>query len=260
MPRPHRCRKIEYSPVFRSFSPDDIVAEDDIIMTIDEFECIRLIDNEGLTQEVCASRMNISRTTVTSIYDHGRKKLAQMLVYGKRLLISGGHCQFNPYKLPDTIIKKGNVIMRIAVTYENGQIFQHFGHTSQFKLYDVDEGKIVNEQIVDTNGHGHGALGGFLKSLEVDALICGGIGMGAQLALSDAGIQLYGGVKGSADDAAKALAEGTLTYDPDAKCDHHGHHEHGGHCGHHRHHEHDGHCGHHGHHEHHGGAHCNHHQ
>ena len=135
--------------------------------------------------------------------------------------------------------------MRIAVTYENGEIFQHFGHTEQFKLYDVSDGKIVGEQIVPTNGSGHGALAGFLKAAQVDALICGGIGMGAQNALAEAGIALYGGVTGSADAAAKALAEGVLRFDPDAKCDHHGHgHEdgedhacghHGGVCGH-------GHC------------------
>ena len=125
--------------------------------------------------------------------------------------------------------------MRIAVTYENGEIFQHFGHSEQFKLYDVEDGKITNEQVVDTNGSGHGALAGFLQAAKVDALICGGIGMGAQMALADAGIKLYAGVQGQADAAAKALADGSLEYDPDAHCDHHGHHhEHGhDHCGHH---------------------------
>ena len=124
--------------------------------------------------------------------------------------------------------------MRIAVTYENGEIFQHFGHTEQFKLYDVEAGKIVADQIVPTNGSGHGALAGFLKAAQVDALICGGIGMGARNALAEAGIKLYGGVSGSADAAAQALAEGRLEYDPDAKCDHHGHHHGEGHeCGHH---------------------------
>ena len=133
--------------------------------------------------------------------------------------------------------------MRIAVTYENGEIFQHFGHTEQFKLYDVDDGRIVAEQVVATNGSGHGALAGFLKNAQVDALICGGIGMGAQNALVEAGIQLYGGVSGSADDAAKALAAGALQYDPNAKCDHNGHHHGEDHdCGHHS----NGHeCGHH---------------
>ena len=127
--------------------------------------------------------------------------------------------------------RKEYTIMKIAVTYENGEIFQHFGHTEQFKFYDVEDGKIVNEQIVDTNDSGHGALAGFLKAAKVDALICGGIGMGAQNALADAGIKLYAGVQGPADAAAKALAEGTLEYDPDAHCDHHGH-DHDGECGH----------------------------
>ena len=130
--------------------------------------------------------------------------------------------------------------MRIAVTYENGEIFQHFGHTAQFKLYDAEDGKIVHEQIVDTNGSGHGALAGFLQAAQVDALICGGIGMGAQMALADAGIQLYAGVQGDADKAAQALAEGHLEYDPDAHCDHHDHH-HEGDCGHHHP---EGECGH----------------
>ena len=122
--------------------------------------------------------------------------------------------------------------MRIAVAYEDGNVFQHFGHTKQFKLYDVDENEVVKEQLLDTNGSGHGALAGFLKAAQADVLICGGIGMGAQTALAEAGIRLYAGVQGSADEAAKALAKGTLVYDPNAHCDHHNH-SHGGDCGHH---------------------------
>lgn len=122
--------------------------------------------------------------------------------------------------------------MRIAVTYENGQIFQHFGHTEQFKVYDVQDGKIVSSQIVDTNGSGHGALAGVLTALNADALICGGIGGGAQMALAAANIQLYGGVSGSADEAVAALLADTLAYDTNAKCDHHDHHHGEGHtCG-----------------------------
>ena len=197
-------------PVYRSFSPDDITASESVHMTVDEFEALRLLDAEGLTQEGCASRMNIARTTVTAIYDSARKKVADALVNGKRLLITGGHCEFEPVEIKQVIIEKGKDTMRIAVTFENGKIFQHFGHTEQFKLYDVEDGKVV---------------------AKADVLICGGIGMGAQMALADAGIKLYAGVQGSADDAAKALAEGTLEYDPDAHCDHHGHH-HDGDCGH----------------------------
>lgn len=125
--------------------------------------------------------------------------------------------------------------MKIAVTYENGQIFQHFGHTEQFKVYDVEDGKIVREEVLDTNGSGHGALAGFLAENGVEALICGSIGGGARTALEEAGIKLYGGVTGSADAAVRALAEGSLGYDPDVKCSHHEHeHGEGGHtCGNH---------------------------
>lgn len=125
--------------------------------------------------------------------------------------------------------------MKIAVTYENGQVFQHFGHTEQFKIYNVADGKILSSQVVDTNGSGHGALGGFLADMGVDTLICGGIGVGAQNALTEAGIRFYGGASGDADKAVEALLAGTLAFDPNVHCDHHDHegHEHGGdhHCG-----------------------------
>ena len=121
--------------------------------------------------------------------------------------------------------------MRVAVTCENGDIFQHFGHTEQFKVYDIEDGKILSSEIVDTNGSGHGALAGVLNALKVDALICGGIGGGAQMALAQAGIKLYGGVSGSADAAVQALAEGKLDFDPNVHCDHHDHHGEGHSCG-----------------------------
>jgi len=121
--------------------------------------------------------------------------------------------------------------MRIAVTYDGGDVFQHFGHTERFKLYDVTDGKVTGEQVVSAGGSGHGALAGFLSALKVDALICGGIGAGAQTALAQAGIKLYGGVTGSADAAVASLLAGELGYNPAPHCDHHDH-EHGeGGCG-----------------------------
>ncbi|MBR1752180.1 MAG: NifB/NifX family molybdenum-iron cluster-binding protein [Ruminococcus sp.] len=123
--------------------------------------------------------------------------------------------------------------MKIAITYENGQIFQHFGRTEMFKLYEIADGKIINEQLVGTNGAGHGALAGFLNNAQVDVLICGGIGGGAQTAIQAAGIELYAGNCGSADEAVTAFLSGALVKRTDPTCDHHGH-EHGeGHsCGH----------------------------
>ena len=134
--------------------------------------------------------------------------------------------------------------MTIAVTYMNGQIFQHFGHTEQFKVYEVQDGKILSSRVVSTQGSGHGALAGVLSALNADVLICGGIGGGAQMALASAGIKLYGGVSGDADAAVEALISGSLAYNPNVRCNHHDHdhgHEHtcgdhgcGSHsCGHH---------------------------
>ena len=118
MSRPIRCRRIERLPVYRSFSPDDTAPAEHVLMTVDEFEALRLLDDEGLTQEACAVRMNIARTTVTAIYDSARKKVADALVHGKRLLITGGRCEFTPVEMKQDIMVKGNRTMRTAVPYE----------------------------------------------------------------------------------------------------------------------------------------------
>ena len=231
MARRQQCRRIGAYPNCWLFSPEE--GEGTVLLSLDEYECIRLLDREGLTQEQCAASMGVGRTTVTAIYDSARRKLAEALVAGKALRIGGGSYSLHT-TVPADLPEKGNK-MRIAVCYENGEIFQHFGHTAQFKLYDAENGTIVSSRIVDTEGSGHGALAGFLKAVQADALICGGIGMGARNALAEAGIRLYGGVQGSADAAALALAKGILAYDPDAKCDHHDHHGEDHDCGHHGH-------------------------
>ena len=123
--------------------------------------------------------------------------------------------------------------MKIAVTYENEQVFQHFGQTKYFKIYDCADGKVIKSEIVDTNGSGHGALAGFLKNLGVEALICGGIGQGAQDALTAAGIKFLGGVTGNTDAVISCFLCNILKFDPNVKCNHHdkeGHHEHSS-CG-----------------------------
>ena len=268
MPRPPRCRRICSAPRVERFCPCDVAESAPILLTLDEYEVIRLVDLKQQTHEQCAAQMDISRSTVQEIYENARRKLAACLVYGKPLHITGGNvriCSGQEQRYVSchragtcdragqddtggtpgvrsacgsagksgtcctsglTSDHKGDIIMRIAVTYENGQIFQHFGHTAQFKIYDVANGEIVRAEVVDTNGSGHGALAGFLMQNGVDTLVCGGIGGGAQAALAEAGIKLYGGVSGDADAAVSALLSGNLGYDPNVHCDHHDH-EHG---------------------------------
>ena len=111
--------------------------------------------------------------------------------------------------------------MKIAVTYDNGNVFQHFGKTESFKVYEVEDNKVVSSEVIGSNGTGHGALAGLLAEQGVNVLICGGIGGGAQTALAEAGIRLYGGVSGEADAAVNALLASALAYDPNVRCDHH---------------------------------------
>lgn len=120
--------------------------------------------------------------------------------------------------------------MKIAVPYEGGEVFQHFGHTENFKLYVIEDGRVVSSEIIDTNGSGHEALAGFLASLSVSVLLCGGIGGGAQAALAGAGIEICSGAQGDADAAVDAYLRGELE-SAGVNCDHH--HEHGeeGGCG-----------------------------
>ncbi len=252
MPRPSRCRRICAAPRVETFCPNGCAEGEPILLTLDEYEVIRLVDLEQQTHEQCATQMDISRSTVQEIYESARHKIAACLVHGKPMRITGGNyricggrehplCRRSCQAQETHDKQKGEAAMKIAVTYENGQIFQHFGHTEQFKLYDVADGSIIATEIVNTNGSGHGALAGFLMQQGVDVLICGGIGGDAQVALAEAGIKLYGGVSGEADAAVNALLAGSLGYNPNVRCNHHDHeHGEGGHsCGEHG-------CGHHG--------------
>ena len=246
MSRPRKCRKVCHYPDVLGFDPvgtEEKVSP--VMMTVDEYETIRLIDKEGFSQEQCREFMNVARTTVQLIYASARRKLADALVEGRPIRITGGDYELcsggddscgdgTCFKNRERYVKtKGDCIMRVAVTYENGQIFQHFGHTETFKVYDVEDNKVVASEVVDTNGQGHGALAGVLNVLKVDVLICGGIGGGAQAALAEAGIQLFGGVSGDADEAVAAYLAGSLAYNPNVRCNHHGehHHEEGHSCG-----------------------------
>ena len=244
MARPCKKRRICGKPICNCFTPREAGSYESVVMNLDEYECIRLIDYEGLEQEQCSEQMGVSRATIQAIYKSAREKMADAVINAKELHIEGGniafcekmsfckrqHCFAEKEKI--YMERKGGIEMRIAVTYENGEVFGHFGHTEQFKLYDVKEGKIQSEAIFDSNGRGHGALATLLAENEVDVLICGGIGGGAQMALKDAGIKLYGGVSGSADAAVRAFLDHNLDFNPDVKCDHHGEgHEHQENCG-----------------------------
>ena len=115
--------------------------------------------------------------------------------------------------------------MKIATTYENGNIFQHFGRTEYFKVYEVEDGAIVSSEVIGSDGIGHGALAGLLANHDIQVLICGGLGGGALNALTNAGIEVCAGAEGNTDEAVAAYLAGELE-NTGVNCDHHDH-EHG---------------------------------
>ena len=232
MARPSKTRFICKMPAHCRFTTEGN-PKNGINLTIEEYETIRLMDYLGMTQAECSKQMNVSRATVQALYTEARKKMSRFLVEGTYMEIGGGNFQLcsSPCSATSCFQKqtqnkkkgKGDKTMKIAVTYENGEVFQHFGHTEQFKVYEVEDGKIISSEVVDTNGQGHGALAGFLINSGIDVLICGGIGGGARNALAEAGIQLYPGAMGNADAQVESFLKGTLSYDPDTMCSHHSH-------------------------------------
>lgn len=259
MPRPNKPRRVCQLPAHTHFFSQEYsthTTNQGLLLSIEEYETIRLLDYMGMTQQEAAEQMGTGRTTVQALYIQARRKLSRFLVEGTPLTIEGGSYQLCSRQLGDssyqpcprqscsrlsgsqktncirkmTVSGKERNHMKIAVTYENGQVFQHFGHTEQFKVYEVEDGKIISSEIVDTNGQGHGALAGFLFGGGVDVLICGGIGGGARNALAEAGIQLYPGATGDADAQVESFLKGQLVYDPDTMCSHHSHEE-GHSCG-----------------------------
>ena len=196
MSRPQRCRRVCAEPRFSSFKALGSESSETICLSTDEYEVLRLVDYERNTHEECAKQMDISRTTVTEIYDSARQKLANFIVNGYKLEIGGGNyricdgsasrcCERHCYRSNDMAslrsaeavkIEKPKGRFRIAVTYEKGMVFPHFGHTERFRVCDVENGEIKATTLVDTSGSSHGALPETLSRLKIDILICGGIG------------------------------------------------------------------------------------
>lgn len=246
MPRPQKCRRVCALPKSCRFGALDGLNSSVIQMTVEEFETIRLMDLESCTQEECARQMDVARPTVQRIYASARKKLAEALVTGGTLHIGGGcysvcnrvanccsGCRGDTKRtFSAQCLEKGEKIMKIAVTTENGNVFQHFGKCKEFTLFDVEEQKIISKQVLSAGESGHSALAVLLAQNQVDLLICGGIGAGARVALQESGIQLAAGVSGTVDNAVNAYLNGTLFFNNEATCDHHhGESGEGHHCG-----------------------------
>lgn len=229
MPRPQNDRRVLCAPRAQFFKPAGIPARglDEVALTLDEFEAIRLADHEGLYQEAAARRMGVSRQTFGRIVEAARSKVADALVNGKALKFEGGK----------TVIgnREGDT-MKIAVPTKEGNVDAHFGHCAYYSVYSAEGGKIVSEETMAA-GAGCGCksgIAGDLSKAGVRTLVAGNIGEGAVRVLGSFGIAVVRGASGPSREAAEAFLAGKLT-DGGANCsahdDAHGHGHEG--CGHH---------------------------
>ncbi len=226
MPRNPSPKTIRANPAFRFFNPtssDPATEPGGIILLLEEWEALRLVDYANFEQTQAALSMGISRQSVQMLLSSARSKLARAVVEGLPLRIEG-----DPNAIGNNMIslQKRNSSMKIAVTTQHTQVFPHFGRTPEFYIANAEDGKIVEESIVPAPAEGHGALVGFLISQGIDTLICGGVGGGAVNSLRAAGIQIYAGAEGPVKDQVLSLLSGQLPPQGDANCDHHGEHDH----------------------------------
>jgi predicted DNA-binding protein (UPF0251 family)/predicted Fe-Mo cluster-binding NifX family protein len=221
MARPLKQRIIYQEPLFKDFACSSASDQGQIILTVDEYQTVFLLDYEGLSQEEAAYRMGVARTTVTSIYASARKKLAAFLVKGGRLKIGGGSYEvrdLSETKGIDSLKKEGKANMKVAVSYENGNVFQHFGQTPEFKFYEIKDGHVISSSLEKTNGVGHKDLIPWLKERKTDVLICGGIGGMAIRLLKESNIVCFGGVQGKEDKALNDFINNRLQVISDPTC------------------------------------------
>lgn len=255
--RPTKRRKVCGLPAQDRFGPLGIDAEKahQISMTVDEYETIRLIDLDGLTQEECAAQMKVARSTVQGIYLEARRKVAHALVYGKLLSIAGGeyrlcdgaektcgrgchraqhgmcwkkHRILLPFEEESANYvsdKKEEHNMKITVASEDGKVFGHFGHCKEFMIFSVEDQKIVGVETVANPGHKPGFLPNFLEERGTNVVIAGGMGAGATGHFKEKQIEIIVGASGDAREAVEAYLQGKLKSTGEV-CHHHDHEHH----------------------------------
>lgn len=231
MPRPFKSRSIMEKPLSCKFYPEKIVNQGSVILSLDEYEVIRNCDFERLSQENCATAMNISRTTVQRIYASARIKIAEALVLCKILEIEGGPVNLsdqNPFDNGSLTNERGEISMKIAIGLDGLNVAGHFGQCNDFRLIQVVENKIISQEEIHDDVHVHQERPQFLKDKGVDVLIMNTMGKGAYNRLLALDIQCVFAENKSVDDALQAYLNKTLqTPLVGHECSGCGSHEHG---------------------------------
>lgn len=227
MVRPHSCRKISGKPVAGVFKPAGIPARDldFLVLTLDEFEALKLADLEGKYQEEAAGMMHVSRPTFGRIIESAHRKIAEALVFGKALRIEGGPVAVTS-DIPSSHQGESMNIC-IPIIEDKGlqsQVNSYFGSAPLFLIVDTE--KLSTRAIINKNAqHTHGMCQPLasLSSERLDAVVVGGIGMGALNKLRAAGIKVYMGRQATVEQVIAEFKAGKLNeVTPQTACSHHG--------------------------------------
>ena len=235
MARRKKCRRICEYPSYFEFGPKDSGSKETVVLNMDEYSTIYFMDYKGLNQTECADCMDVARTTVTDIYMEARKKIADAMVNGKKLVISGGNyrvsnkeerkyykeqygIETNRIHGDEQIHEKKKSVLRVFVNLnpETGTVFPHFGETQEFKVFDIENKKIIKSEILKTGGILRGAVVGFLEEAGADVVICDHVGECVRRNLEKAEIKIYPGVTGNVDEVIREYILGTLEIDESA--------------------------------------------
>ncbi len=205
-----------------------------VLLRYDEYESIRLLDHEGLQQVEAAELMNVSRPTLTRIYNDARKAVAKALVEGLSIEITGGNTAFDQHLKQKIDFKVMN--QKIAIPTMNGVLFPHFGKAPEVTIVNVIDGKMGNVSVLTAPPHEHGAMPRFISAQGCTDVICGGLGAPAVEMLNLNGIQVHGGAPAlPVAEVMEQYLNGTIVYG-DSRCHHDGcgghHHSHEGGCHH----------------------------
>jgi len=241
MARPKQSRLVMAAPEYSVFKPYGRCCskKQPVELQLDEYEAIRLLDYEGMQQTEAAEVMNVSRPTLTRIYNSARCTVARALAEGRAIVITGGNVGFAHYQEQKQNVKIMN--QKIAIPTMDGALCPHFGHAPQVTVVTVTDNKVVEKVVLESPEHVHGALPRFIAAQGCTDVLCGGLGMGAVNMLNQLGIEVHGGAPAlPVDQIVEMYLNGTIAYG-DSSCHHDGCHGEG-----HHHHHHDGEGCHHG--------------
>ena len=233
MPRPFKCRRVAFRPGVTYFKPAGIPLSEleEVIISVEEAEALRLKELEGLEQEQGAEKMNVSRPTFQRVLAAARQKIADALLNGKAIRIEGGNFEFTIEKKIMKPINKEKKMKIAVVTEDEKTISQHFGMAPLYMVLTVEDGKITGKEKRAKMGHGqfggqhgahpagphgfdaasqnrHAGMAEAIKDCQV--LITGGMGMGAYYSLKDYKIEPVITDVRNIEDAVKQYIEGKL--------------------------------------------------